>query len=178
MYSRKALAIVVFFCLPVSLSLACGVFFPWQLLSDRVAMFKAAPANSFVFEAARIAPPPPDKLAAVESNDTDALAKAEATGLTPEQVTILRQARTASTGDEAFQQGGALPASVRLYTAGAIDFRRHEIGKAQERFEAVLQLPESDRRRATWAAFMLGRIHALANDTKAASKVFELTRRL
>lgn len=58
MYSRKALAVVVFFCLPVSLSLACGPFFPWQLLSDRVAMFKAAPANRFVFEAARIAPPP------------------------------------------------------------------------------------------------------------------------
>ncbi len=178
MYSRKALAIVVFFCLPVSLSLACGPFFPWQLLSDRVATFKAAPANSFVFAAVRIASPPPDKLAAVESDDPDALAKAEAIGLTPEQVTILRQARTASTGDEAFQQGGALPPSVRLYTAGAIDFRRHEIGQAQQRFEAVLQLPESDRLRATWAAFMLGRIHALANDTNAASQAFELTRGL
>jgi hypothetical protein len=178
MYSRKALAIVIFFCLPVSLSLACGTFFPWQLLSDRVAMFKAAPANSFVFEAARIAPPPVDKLAAVESDNPDAMAKAEAIGLTPEQVTILRHARMASTGDEAFQQGGALPPSVRLYTAGAIDFRRNENAQAQQRFQAVLQLPESDRLRATWAAFMLGRIHALANDTNAASQAFELTRGL
>jgi hypothetical protein len=176
MYSRKALAIVIFFCLPVSLSLACGTFFPWQLLSDRVAMFKAAPANSFIFEAARIAPPPVDKLAAVESDNPDALAKAEAIGLTPEQVTILRQARMASTGDAAFQQGGALPPSVRLYTAGAIDFRRNESAQAQQRFQAVLQLPESDRLRATWAAFMLGRIHALENDNNAASQAFALTR--
>jgi len=178
-YSRRfGLIAAACVCLSVSVAIACGPDFPWQLLDDRPATFKAAPANSFVFEAARIAPPPPDKLAAVESDDPDALAKAEAIGLTPEQVTILRQARTASTGDGAFQQGGALPPSVRLYTAGAIDFRRHEIGPAQQRFEAVLQLPESDRLRATWAAFMLGRIHALANDTNAASQAFELTREL
>ncbi len=178
MYSRRALGIVVFFCLPVSLSLACGPFFPWQLFDNRVATFKAAPANSFVFEAVRIAPPHSDKLIAVESEDLDALGKAEAIGLTPGQVTALRQVRTATSGDEAFQQGAALPPSVRLYTAGAIDFRRNEMSEAQQRFEAILQLPASDRLRATWAAFMLGRIHALANDANAASQAFQLTRKL
>jgi cellulose synthase operon protein C len=165
-------------CLTVSIAMACGPDFPWQLLDDRPATFKATPANSFAFEAVRLVTPSRVKLTAIEDDDANALAKAEAVGLSAEQAALVQQMRKESTGDLAFQQSAVLPISVRLYTAGAIDFHQLEMSKATERFEALLQLPESDRLRATWAAYMLGRIYAQAGDSDKASAEFQLTRTL
>ncbi len=55
---------------------------------------------------------------------------------------------------------------------------KHEMAKATQRFDAVLQLPVNDALRATWAAYMLGRIYALAGDSDKASAAFQLTRAL
>ena len=179
MYSRRfGLIVAACLCLPVSVAIACGPFFPWQLLDDRPATFKATPANSFVFEAMRLVPLPGGKLKAIEGDDPNALATAEAVGLSPEQAALVQQMRKESTGDLAFQQSAVLPISVRLYTAGAIDFHQNEMAKATQRFEAILQLPESDQLRATWAAYMLGRICALAGDSDKAAAEFQLTRAL
>src|SRR5271154_1206383 len=52
------------------------------------------------------------------------------------------------------------------------------MAKAAQRFDALLQLPPSDRLRATWAAYMLGRIYALAGDGDKAAAHFQLTRTL
>ncbi len=179
MYTRRfgVLAGTVL-CLTVSIALACGPEFPWQLLDDRPATFKATPANSFAFEAVRLVPPMTGKLRAIEGDDPNALAKAEAVGLSPEQAALVEHMRKAGTGDLAFQQSAALPISVRLYTAGAIDFHQQEMTEANQRFEALLQLPESDQLRATWAAYMLGRIYAQAGDYDKASAEFQLTRTL
>jgi tetratricopeptide (TPR) repeat protein len=178
MFSRKVVAVIAFISLTVSVVIACGPNFPWQLLDDRPATFKAAPANSFIFEAARIAPPPTDKLKAIETDDPDALTKAESIGLSTEQGATLQQMRKQVSGDQAFQLGGGLPLSVRLYTTGAIDFRQHEMGKAEQRFAAVLQLLPNDRMRAIWAAYMIGRIAAFAGDSDKATRAFAQTRDL
>jgi hypothetical protein len=178
MFSRNVAAVIAFISLTVSVVIACGPNFPWQLLDDRPATFKAAPVNSFVFQAVRIAPPPTDKLKAIESDAPDALPKAEAMGLSSAQSSLLQQIRTDATGDQAYQQGASLPESARLYVAGAIDFRRRELAKSQQRFEAILQLPESDRLRATWAAYMLGRTFALNGNLDQAAQEFQLTRQV
>jgi cellulose synthase operon protein C len=180
MYGRRFAIIAAFLCLTVSFALACGPNFPWQLLDNRPNTFKATPTNSFEFEVMRLAAPPNDGLKAVETSDpaTNPMSKAEALGLSDQQVLLVQKMRTSHTGDEAFSEGASVPASVRLYTAGAIDFHGHEMATATQRFEAVLQLPESDKLRAAWAAYMLGRVYGMAGDIDKACAEFQLTRTL
>ena len=72
-----------------------------------------------------------------------------------------------------------LPASVRLYTAGAVDFHKGDSAKAMRRFKAILDLPASERRdREVWAAYMLGRLYGRKGEVAEASKSFALTREL
>jgi tetratricopeptide (TPR) repeat protein len=161
-----------------SVALACGLDFGWQLLDKRAATLDTMPVNnSFAYEAKTLAPPPRDPLNVVES-DYD-LSATEAELLSSDQVQIVNQMRAANTGDEAFEQGAILPAAIRLYTAGAVDFHKDATAKAIARFRAVLRLPETDRgARATWAAYMLGRLYGREKDVTKASQAFELTRRL
>ncbi len=87
--------------------------------------------------------------------------------------------RLGRTGDEAFAQGDGLPADVRQYTAGAMDFHAADNAKAVTRFEAVLALPAAQRHlRAVWAAFMLGRTEELLGDADKAAQAFQLSRAL
>jgi len=53
---------------------------------------------------------------------------------------MVESIRQQKSGDLAFQQGASLPPSVRLYTAGAVDFRNGELSAARQRFDAVLKL--------------------------------------
>src|ERR1700680_1191454 len=74
-YSRRiGIVVAAFLCLTVSAAIACGPDFPWQLLDDRPATFKATPANSFAYEAVRLGSPPADGLKAIEGDDSIALA--------------------------------------------------------------------------------------------------------
>ena len=67
--------------------------------------------------------------------------------------------RAETSGDLANDEGELLPASVRLYTAGAVDFHKGDTSKAISRFEEILDLPANERRdREVWAAYMLGRL--------------------
>jgi cellulose synthase operon protein C len=168
---------------------ACGPDFPTQLLSDRAGTLKTYPANSFAYEASHLAPAV-DKLKPVEteyySYDTEraaadwlgTLTKAEAEGLAESQIKLLGQMRETASGDAAYELGKGIPEQVRLYTAGAVDFRVGQWADAGKRFRAILDLPESDRRmRSVWAAFMLGRAAVKTGDVAAASAAFVLTRR-
>jgi hypothetical protein len=56
---RRSMPVRVMLCLGLLLALAsvaaaCGPDFPWQVLADRKAVKKAAPANAFLFEVGRI----------------------------------------------------------------------------------------------------------------------------
>jgi hypothetical protein len=183
---RHILLTVGAIALAVPLALACGPDFPWQLLDDRAGTLRATPANSFAFEAAHLAAAPTDHLVAVEDDTprgdeapSAAPSAAELAGLTAAEATLLRAARETGDGDAAFAAGQGLPQPVRLYAAGAIDFRHGQPEAAAERFRAILALPaDAARPRAAWAAYMLGRSLAQAGDEAGAAAAFARTREL
>ncbi len=168
--------------------LACGVDFGWQLLDNRAATLDTMPLDtkSFAYAEAHLVPPPNDKLTAAETDYPDearndgiaeAVAHAEVAGLASDQADVVRQMRAEASGDSAFNKGAMLPAAVRLYTAGAVDFHKGDSAKAIARFEAILDLPASERRdREVWAAYMLGRLYGSKGDIAEASKSFASTR--
>jgi cellulose synthase operon protein C len=171
-----------------SIVLACGPDFPWNLLTNRAATLDTMPINNtFAIAVARLAPSPKDDLHAIEPEYTegdtgpgtlaDALTQAETAGLSSTEAATLQQMRAETSGDHAYDEGKLLPASVRLYTAGAVDFHKGDTSKAIARFQEILDLPASDRRdREVWAAYMLGRLYSSRGEIAEASKSFALTR--
>jgi hypothetical protein len=215
MSTRRHVAITLAASLAVAgVVWACGPDFPNQLLDHRSATLKATPQNSFAFEAQHLLVAT-DALRAHEASEPTDSAKpddaAKAQGLTAEQFQRTTALRGSADGDKAYQDGKDLPEDLRLYTAGAVDFAaaykacagdaqaagstgacvpdQPTIDRARTRFEALLALPPDQARlRSTWAAFMLGRIHAaraaasVADDAAfkserdASAKAFQLSR--
>ena len=175
---------LVIVCYGTSVALACAFIFPWQLLDNREETLDKMPVeeHSFAWAEAHVFPSPKDKLIPVEnedSNEPEAVTHAEVTELSSDQAEVVRQMRLETTGDSAFNRGAMLPASVRLYTAGAVDFHKGDSAKAMRRFKAILDLPASGRRdREVWAAYMLGRLYGREGEVAEASKSFALTREL
>ncbi len=169
-----------------SIALACSAVFPWQLLDNRANTLDTMPVDtrSFAYAEAHLFPPPNDKLIAEETDypDEDGMAEAvhaEVAALASDQAEVVQQMRAEANGDSAFNKGAMLPAAVRLYTAGAVDFHKGDSAKAIARFQAILDLPASERRdREVWAAYMLGRLYASKGDVAEASKSFASTREL
>lgn len=174
---RKQLGVgLAVVCLGVSIALACGPNFPWQLLDNRVHTLKSTPTNSFAFEVKRLVPPPSDQLRAIEYQDRHAV---EVEGLSAGHADTIQRMREVATGDEAAAIGGELPAAIRLYTAGAAAFLKADESKALTWFQSVLALPEEEQRaRATWAAYMIGRSYARLGDVEKAAEAFRQTRTL
>ncbi len=177
-----ALALVV----ATSVGFACGPFFPWQLLDDRAATLKATPNNSFAWEAAHLLTVPADAPRAFEpgfnapdEEQDNARIKAETEGLTEARQALLGQIRAAADDASAMALAKGLPADIGLYTVGAADYRRGDTDNAAAHFRAVLALPDpAHNSRATWAAYMLGRIAADAGHVGAAAAAFARTRAL
>lgn len=164
--------------------MACGPDFPMQLLDDRAGTLNSTPNNSFAFEVANLVSVPKG----LRANETGLyenpvapgeLEIPEKAGLTAAQAAQLKAMRALDDGDAAYALGNAMPAAVRLYTAGAIDYLASRTGtadadpriaakvtqeqRAQQRFQAVLDLPSKEGdARAVWAAYMLGQVHAQA----------------
>src|SRR6202167_5814411 len=169
-----------------SMALACSAVFPWQLLDNRANTLDTMPVDtrSFAYAEAHLFPLPNDKLIAEETDypDQDGMAEAvhaEVAGLASDQADVVQLMRAEASGDSAFNKGEVLPAAVRLYTAGAVDFHKGDSAKAIARFQAILDLPANERRdREVWAAFMLGRLYGSKNDIAEASKSFAATREL
>ncbi|HXP76900.1 MAG TPA: hypothetical protein VN823_22390 [Stellaceae bacterium] len=185
MSNPRLLAAGIVLALGASVALACGPNFPWQLLDNRQTTLTATPSNSFAYEVAHLSRAPADSPKAVEFDEfqhdraVTLFADAEAAGLSAEQSAAVAEMRAANTGEDAFAKGAIVPAAVRLYTAGAVDFTKADEAKAAERFQAVLDLPSDDQQsRAVWAAYMLGRIQRHAGDAEKAAEAFALTRAL
>ncbi len=190
MHNRKLplIASVLAALFGASAVLACGVDFGWQLLDNRAATLDTMPLDtkSFAYAEAHLFPPPNDKLTAEETDYPDearndgiaeAVAHAEVAGLASDQADVVQQMRAETSGDSAFNKGAMLPAAVRLYTAGAVDFHKGDSAKAIARFRAILDLPASERRdREVWAAYMLGRLYGSKGDIAEASESFASTR--
>lgn len=186
MCGHKRLIACVIACLAAAVALACGPDFPWQLLDSRKETLEATPANSFAFEAVRLLPPPTDTLKAIETiplfNDPPPEKlplPEEIVGLSQAQAASVVLMRAAENGDKAFEAGAELPPAVRLYTAGAVAFKKVDLGQAISRFQAVLEPPENEGAdRLTWASFMLGRSFALQGEREKAVQAFQQTRTL
>lgn len=194
MLKRQWIVAAVVAGLAGAVAWACGPMFPNQLLDQRSATLKSVPQNSFAFEAEHLLPAT-DKLVADEAppyggdEHKGDEAAAKYLGVSVEQLKRISALRELHSGDEAFEAGKDLPADLRAYVAGALDFSRDQQDQAAARFEQVLALPpEQAKLRSVWAAFMLGRIHAakaneavadpttFARERAAAAKAFELAR--
>jgi tetratricopeptide (TPR) repeat protein len=202
MMKQKTLAIGFAVAVVGAVAWACGPDFPTQMLDDRAATLNAVPQNTFAFEAQHLLPAS-DGLEAVETAryGEDPKAKPD---LTPEQTERVKALRASATGAQAFEGGADLPADVRAYVAGAVDWMRatqdcpgapdsqygealskppcavfdaDALDKAQASFEQVLAMPpDQATHRGAWAAYMLGEVHALRAAKAAGTPAFATQR--
>lgn len=181
---RRTLASALLAVLLSGAALACGPDFPPDLLSDRTATLLEFPEPMFMHEATQLLPAPTDGLVVTPRVEDWSLPEEqrfdpETDGIAADLKPLVAQMRATSSVAEAELVGAALPAEVRTYTAGAVAFHLGDFETAQARFEAVLALPEGERRlRSTWAAFMLGRLALRAGDLATAQAQFQRTREL
>jgi cellulose synthase operon protein C len=163
------------------------------------------PYNGFDFEAINLLPAPHDGLIDVELQDLDMrnvrpsstwvpypdllkkIAEADYDGVPSNLRSEVQAMRASPNGDAAYAAGKDLPVSVRMYIAGAMDFRvahpngvdpykgpvpdssapadkatvaekKAALDRAILRFETLLKLPDDQKRpRGVAAAYMLGR---------------------
>lgn len=171
MYNRKSLAAALLLAgaAGAGIVIACGPEFPPQLLDDRAGTLQGTPANSFAYEAARLAPAT-DALRASESAllpdgtyRSDAMPEDFDPALSPAQRDQIRAMRAQPDGDQAYAAGAGLPEAVRLYVAAAVDYRTAPQGqgdmrrdRARKRLLSILVLPPAQAAtRSVWAAYLL-----------------------
>lgn len=168
------------------LSWAGGAYYAPSSLENRSETLSRAPYNSFGWEMARLVEvkdqlrsksvrlydqSEDEQFPYSNAGEQEKKGGLEVAGLNPVQVRLLEKARLATSGEKAYQSGEGLPPAVRLYTAGAVQYRFGKDGpgtpdyeRMLKYFQAVLDLPpKQGERRAVWAAYMLGRIHAEAS---------------
>jgi tetratricopeptide (TPR) repeat protein len=202
MMKQKSLAIGFAIAVVGAVAWACGPDFPTQMLDDRAATLKAVPQNTFAFEARHLLPAS-DGLQAVETGRYGEEPKAKP-DLTAGQAERVKALQASATGAQAFEGGADLPADVRSYVAGAVDWVRatrdcpgapdsqygetlskppcavfdaDALDKAQSSFEQVLALPSDQAtHRGAWAAYMLGEVHALRAAKAAGTPAFATQR--
>jgi tetratricopeptide (TPR) repeat protein len=185
-------------------ALACGPFFPWQLLDNREQTVSEPVGLSFAFEASRLVNAPNDGMRAVERSDptwrsgSDEAVKTEAPDAEREEAlsgawgslangptskpealaSKVAAARAAPDGEAALSAGAGLPVAVLTYIAGAIEFRADRLDAAMRYFEAIDRLPREQRQvRAVAAAYMQGRIHQRLGEFERARAAFQAARR-
>src|SRR3954449_9234931 len=134
---RLAPLALLFGAAAVTVGIACGPDFPWQLLDDRAETLKQTPVSSFAFEAARFIFRPTDFMAVkeiepstssepeVEAYEAERI-EAEKSELPTEVVATLAIMRQQADANRAYARGAGVPEAVRLYTAGAVAFVRSE----------------------------------------------------
>jgi hypothetical protein len=169
--------------LGVAAVLACGPFFGIEALQARKECLLAAPSVIFDRELAALVPAPKDKLPVVEFDYSDAQQvtrdSVEAREFSADVLTRISSMRAREDGEEAYGLGEGLPPALRQYTAGAVSFLHGQRTQAQAHFEAVLALPDAERKsRELWAHFMLGRVAAEQGNETAAAAEFQATRAL
>jgi tetratricopeptide (TPR) repeat protein len=180
----------------IGTALACGPFFPWQLLDDREATLSDAPAGlGFMSQLRDLVPAPQGTLKAVEHDDSDErqseALKVEHDELAanawrsllanpPTQAELavkLSAARQARTAEQALAAGAGLPVAVAEYIAGAVAFHDGKFDVALTHFQAIDGLPPEQRRlREVAAAFMQGRSHRELGNFAGARSAFQATR--
>jgi hypothetical protein len=180
--------------LPLGSALACGPDFPMRLLDNRGQSLAELPEGNFRFEISRLGHAVTGLKNVTETvynmdapDYAEQRDKAEQSGLTAEQQTLVKQLRSLTDAHAVERQGASLPAELTLYLAGAVAFNAGDHGLAAEYFQKVLALPADQRAlRSTWAAYSSGRaLFAMSAEADAgpdllaqSRKAFEQTRQL
>lgn len=179
-------------------ALACGPFFPWQLLDDRAATLLEPPSGlGFIGQLRNFVAPPRGLLKVVEVLDEDdGKRQREPRQVEDEEgesevwralvaqpmsrdayLAKLKNARAAATAEEAIAAGEGLPAAVLEYIAGAVAFNSGQFDSALAHFQAIDRLPSGQRRlRDVAAAYMQARSHRQLDDFAAARTAFQAAR--
>ncbi len=161
---------------------ACVEGVPWQLFDHREVIREATPVNSFAWAASHLVPAP-DPVAPLPQHAGDSYAQrraaAETSSLSQAQRDAVLAMRAASNARLALVAGIALPASIRLYTAGAVAFTQGDVQSATGYFRQVLGLPSAAAAaRAVWATYMLARLATAQGDPAGAASSYRQTRAL
>jgi hypothetical protein len=191
---NKIIAASLVAAIGIGTAIACGPNFPWQLLSNRDRTVSDRVELNFAFEAARLVKLPDGRLRAVEPDKPEeaepaAIERQEAESgawrnlmpaATNDQIVArLDAARAADGAAAALAAAAGLPAAVRDYLAGAVEYRASRYEAALRHFQAIESLPADQRRvRAVVAAYMTGRTQQQLGDFVAARAAFRETRRL
>ena len=125
--------------LPLGSALACGPDFPMRLLDNRGQSLAELPEGNFRFEISRLGHAVTglknvtETVYNMEAPDyAEQRDKAEQSGLTAEQQTLVKQLRSLTDAHEVESQGASLPAELTLYLAGAVAFNAGDHGLAAE----------------------------------------------
>jgi hypothetical protein len=173
-WRRPLLGLSLTLCLPWLPAQACGPDFPLRLLSDRAQSLNELPESNFAFELSRIASASTtEPSAASRASDYSAEGlldnlqlreHTEQQQLPAAQAQLVARLRRLTDARQAERQGAALPAELRLYTAGAVAFAQGQDALAADYFQRLLALPAAERPlRSTWAAYSLARLQTYAS---------------
>ena len=154
---------------------ACGPFFPTAMLQRSDAELWAAPLHSFSREVVALYPETSAALThrSTLQADLDDLGAAMGAAAPRAAIEALRE-KTHSTSwrppppPTAADIPAGLPEEFTLYLQGAVAWHQGDLDQARARWRAVLALPPAKRRhRSVWAAYMLGRSHAVGAGSDA-----------
>ncbi|MCM0020406.1 MAG: hypothetical protein NBV67_10465 [Tagaea sp.] len=189
MWNTKAACFAGAIVAGLGIAQACGVRFPSSLYAFRGETLQGFVSLGFYAEAESLVRADGGPILAAREEDLypvfgetqtrfdRAREEAEALDLDPAAIAAIARMRQAPDGDAAFAAGSGVPVAARLYTAGAVDFRREAFAQAATRFAAILDLPDAESRpRAVWATYMLGRAEAALGNADRAAASFQRAR--
>jgi hypothetical protein len=104
-----------------TLAWACGPYFPQTFLPKRDKSFAAPIKGDFAFELGRYSKAIRD---GHERRPQPEMEKVELESVGQDLYRMIYRMRMETSGDTAYELGKGLPEGIRLYTAGAVDFRR------------------------------------------------------
>ena len=181
MCMRRLVLAVLVCALPMAAAMACGPDFPQNLLDDRKASLLDLPEGTFEYEAAHLISRPADYLHAVEGSPwedaAEARAKADAIGLSADELKKVVAMRAAPDLGSATTAGAGLAPELLDYMLGAIAFKSGQMKVAVANFQRVLALSPVDRpRRGLWALYMLGRAQLASGNTDEGFAAYDTVR--
>lgn len=147
--TRIAVSILAVTACTAVVSLACGPEFS-ILLFNRKATLHGPIGSDFDRDAAAFAPAPKVKFTVGTGSENfptepdQARAEVEQSGLSAKQREALLAMRAAPDGDAAYALGASLPKAVRLYTAGAVDFRHGHLSPDDYDGEFCAEMSEEE----------------------------------
>lgn len=166
-------------------AIACGPFFPEQVLINRKATLTDEIVGDFDNDIHQLISKGTEKNFFTKNTIKDLTEEdreetpreyVDKQQLSAKQFTLLTLMKTAKNGDEAYAIGKKLPEAVKAYAAGAVAYHLDALPNAKTYFNKVLT--QNDKTRTVWATYMLAKISAKQNQEANAKTGFQQVRKL